>query len=185
MKNSVASLALCRFFQILPLGIWIGGLAFFGAVVAPVIAKRLGLLYELVAPFLGRFGTVTLALGVLMLLGWALERNVSTHIGGKKLWAVQGACMAAMLGIALFLHFALMPPITKLQPVIYQQQKAAGRLELSAREARGQLQTPEFTEFDRLHHIYNTGARLCLFLGLASLAIFCWRVSLKPENYSK
>jgi hypothetical protein len=182
MKNSVALAALCRLFQILPLGIWIGGLAFFGAVVAPLIAKRLGLLYELVAPFLSRFGVIILVCGVLMLLGWLGERYVSTHVGSKKLWSAQGACMAGMLGIALFLHFALMPPILKLQPAVYEQQKLAGRLELSAREARGKLQTPEFTQFDRLHQSYNTGARLCLLLGIFSLGLFCWRVSLPKNN---
>ncbi len=158
-------LTIARVFVLLALALWIGGLGFFGALAAPAmfkIARAAGqgeLAPQMVALMLSRFGYVTYACSVLLLLGWLVEQingAVSDRVD-RIWWWIQGASSLAMLGIALYLNQVLMPQIQGLQTKLGDPASKA--------------------VFDAAHARYSSVAAVGLYLGLLVLIALVWRIS--------
>jgi hypothetical protein len=185
-------LSLSRFLTVLGAGAWIGGLAFFGAVAAPIISRTdRSLLFVLVAPMLGRFATVTYVCGALMLLGWLGERYLANGVTRRNApwWWLQGVGTVAMLAIALYLGQVLMPQIKELQRDLKKPASIIGMLEDRLLKNRGDRDgsSENKNAFDAAHERYTQLAQATLFLGLGTLFVFCWRIcgrTLEPGQES-
>jgi uncharacterized membrane protein len=179
-------LTLARFFALLSLSLWLGGLFFFGALAAPAMfkisrANQVGeLAPQMVSLMLGRFGFITYACGALLLLSWIGEKLLGGVRNGRSqtLWWVQGACSAAMLGIAIYLGTVLMPQIQKMQPQILASVPAASaQSTLKSNPISAQTKT----RFDALHQGYSGWAMVTVYLGLATLLSIAWRSALDRD----
>jgi putative copper export protein len=180
-------LSVARLFTVLGAGMWIGGLAFFGAVAAPIISRvDRSLLFVLIAPMLSRFSVVTYVCGGLMLLGWLMERYVARGVARRCLpvWWAQGACTVVMLTIALYLGQVLMPQIKELQRDLRKPSTIIGLLEDRLLKKRGDAAGESRTEFDLAHNRYSQMSQVTVYLGLATLFLFCWRVSRRDDDLS-
>jgi len=196
-------LTTARFFCFFSLAIWLGGLVFFGAIAIPA-AKSFdrALVPLMVGAMLARFTPVLYICGALLLIGWGLERVARGMMDNRnrKLWMAQGACSTLMLAIALYLGLALMPSLQA-------SQRAAGGGD-AARQAMAQASTAQSagletrksivipllspvagaakTRFDAQHKRYTQLTMVSVWLGLATLALLCARLSraLPPHEYS-
>ncbi|HEX8237435.1 MAG TPA: DUF4149 domain-containing protein [Abditibacteriaceae bacterium] len=178
-------LAVARLFTVLGAGMWIGGLAFFGAVAAPIISRvDRSLLFVLVAPMLSRFSVVTYVCGGLMLLGWLMERYAARGVArrSRPAWWAQGACTVVMLTIALYLGQVLMPQIKDLQRDLRKPSTIIGLLQDRLLKKRGDAAGEPKTSFDLAHNRYSQMSQVTVYLGLATLFLFCWRVSRRDER---
>ena len=153
-------LALSRWLVSLALCLWIGGLAFFGAIAAPAmfrVARAAGqgaLAPQMVAAMLARFGVILIACGLILLLGWVVERR-AVEFGDRReraWWWAQGAASLLMLGVALYLHTVLMPRIQAMQAPVLSGGDASVR-----------------AAFDVAHRSYGSLASLSLYAGLLVL----------------
>lgn len=159
----------------LALSLWIGGMAFFGIMAAPVmfrLARQSSapqLAPQMVGAMLTRFGFVTTACALLMLIGWFVDGLLS-KTRGQKLWKVQGVLSLICLGFSLYLNNVLLPQTQAQQAEI---------LPIFARDARGETLTPQEiatrAAFDSGHHAYQRLASINLYLLLAILVIISAR----------
>ncbi len=173
-------LTLIRFVCALSIALWVGGLAFFGIMAAPVLfhPERSGiprapdtaiLAPQMVSAMLTRFGTLTTLCAVALLVGvlldGALSRTFSTRI-----WRFQTVLCALCLTIGIFLNSVLLPQTRRDQAEI---------LPLIARAERGEklsaAQTQRRAAFDAGHTGYQRLASLNLYLLLAILFILLAR----------
>jgi hypothetical protein len=180
-------LSIARLMTVLGAGMWIGGLAFFGAVAAPIISRvDRSLLFVLVAPMLSRFSVVTYVCGGLMLLGWLMERYVANGVPrrSRPSWWAQGAFTVVMLSIALYLGQVLMPQIKELQRDLRKPSTIIGLLGDRLLKKRGDAAVESRTDFDLAHNRYSQMSQVTVYLGLATLFLFCWRVSRRDESAS-
>jgi uncharacterized membrane protein len=153
--------AIARFFSLLGLVIWLGGL-FFVAIGAPAmfrVSREIG--PQMVGAALGAFTPVTYVCAVLALGGWLFDRTDKTY-PAAKLWRLQGVCLAAMLVVAFYAGTAVMPEMQRLQPAVVAS-AAAGRTD----ETRA--------NFDTLHKRYRAVTSTIVLLGLLSLGCFAAR----------
>jgi hypothetical protein len=153
-------MALVRWLVSLALCLWIGGLAFFGIFAAPAmfrVARAAGegsLAPQMVSAMLARFGVVLIVCAVVLVLGWGVERR-EVYFGQARerlWWWAQGAASALMMGVALYLHLALMPRIQALQSSVLGEGSEQSR-----------------AVFDVAHRAYGSLASLSLYAGLLVL----------------
>lgn len=198
MQNDqrVWPVAAARFATLLGLGVWLGGIAFAGAV-APLlfrVARENGV--EAVAPqmfgaMLARFGFITLVCAVLMLGGWLAEAKASRAPlslwpqRARKLWMIQGVLTLSMLAVAIYLSIALLPRMNVLQREFLPQfRQGAMSQPLIGRD----LTIPKLDnsaprqEFERGHVNSTRLTMLCFWLGVATLACFSARSILPRAN---
>lgn len=174
------ALIAARFVTILSLSLWVGGLAFFGIMAAPVlfrVTRQNGvatLAPQMVGEMLTRFGVLTTICGFVLLLGWALDGALS-RATKSRLWRAQGAISWLCLGFSLYLNSVLLPQTRREQAEI---------LPLIARAERGQTLSPDETQkraaFDAGHKKYQRLASLNIYLLLALLAIITARGATRP-----
>ena len=167
---SVFFSAMARGVVLLAIGLWAGGLLFFGAVTAPLMfrAARASAAPELapilVGQMLSRFTFLTYACGALMLLGWLLDGWLARD--RRALWWAQGALTTICLALALYLGAAILPHTVAQQGEI---------VPLFVKDARGQTLTPaEQTRraaFDDEHHQYEKLGSLNVYLLIAVLGL--------------
>ncbi len=170
-------LVMARFVTTLGVALWLGGMAFFGAVAAPVIfpmsrkAGMLDLAPRMAAVMLGRFSKLTLVCAALMCLGWLAEGWVARPLNeARRLWIGQGTVTAACLALAIYLGGILLPQTEASQAAI---------LPIIMRAERGEVLTPPETAqraaFDREHQRYKSLASLNLCFLLVVLFLLSWR----------
>lgn len=184
-----------RFVTLLGLGIWLGGIAFAGAV-APLlfrVARENGV--EAVAPqmfgaMLARFGFITLICALLMLGGWLGETRASRAPlslwpqRARSLWIAQGILTMVMLAVALYLSLGLLPRMNTLQREFLPQFRQGAASQTSANR---DLTIPKLDnsaprqEFERGHVNSTRLTMLCFWLGIATLACFSAR-SILPRT---
>ena len=178
-------LAGARFLTLLGLAVWLGGLAFMGAVAAPAIfgvSRALG--PQAVGAMLARFTPMMYGCGALMLLGWALERlrRGEIHSGNERLWWAQGIGTLAMLIITLYLGRAVTPEINATQPlrspVAARTQGAPPRTTATAPQAKALK-----ARFDVAHKRYTQLTKVTVLLGMATLLLLCLRLSVPRSDY--
>lgn len=178
-RGKFTLLIVARFLGLLGLGLWLGGLAFFGAMAAPAmfkISRAAGvgeLAPQMVGVMLARFNSVMYACGVFLLLAWLVEPLCGAVRAGasRTLWWIQGLCSIAMLAIAIYLGTVLMPQLTRLQRDVRPSTTTATR-QANAAKAR----------FDALHTGYSGWAAVTLYLGLAALLTTTWRFTINYER---
>jgi hypothetical protein len=135
---------------------------------------------------LSRFSVVTYVCGGLMLLGWLMERYVANGVPrrSRPSWWAQGAFTVAMLSIALYLGQVLMPQIKELQRDLRKPSTIIGLLGDRLLKKRGDAAVESRTDFDLAHNRYSQMSQVTVYLGLATLFLFCWRVSRRDESAS-
>lgn len=185
-----AVLIIVRSLTALSLALWIGGMAFFGIMAAPVLfhPEKSGiarppdtatLAPQLVSAMLTRFGTLTTLCAILILL-CALIDGALTRDFKNRLWRAQTALSVVCLGFSLGLNGVLLPQTKREQAQI---------LPLIARTSRGETLSPiEKTRraaFDAGHGAYQRLATFNLYLLLAMLVILMARGAGVPKSASK
>ena len=163
-----------RGLALLAVGIWIGGLTFFGAVAAPLLfrAARVSAAPELapilVGQMLGRFTFVTFICGALMLIGWFLDGAVTRD--RRWLWWAQGIVTTICLTLAIYLGAVILPRTVAQQNVI---------VPLFVKNARKQPLTPaekaQRVAFDIGHQDYQKIASVNVYLLIALLGLIVAR----------
>lgn len=179
-RGKFALVIATRFLGLLGLGIWLGGLAFFGAMAAPAmfkISRAAGvgeLAPQMVGVMLSRFNYVMYGCGVLLLLSWLIEPLCGAVRDGasRTLWWIQGACSIAMLAIAIYLGTVMMPQLTRLQSQVKPGATTVNARPGSAAKAR----------FDNLHGGYSGLAAVTIYLGFAALLATTWRFTINYER---
>lgn len=182
-SHSVRSgLILTRFVAALCIVLWVGGLAFFGIMAAPVLfhPERSGiprapdtatLAPQMVSAMLTRFGTLTTLCAVVLLVCILLDGALSQSTRTWK-WRTQATLSLLCLGIGLFLNRVLLPQTVRDQARI---------LPLIARASRGETlsaaETQRRATFDTGHTGYQRLASFNLYLLLAILLLIVARAS--------
>ena len=172
-----------RFLTLAALALWLGGIIFLGAIAAPAIfqvARGHGVAElgpRMVGAMVARFNGLTYGLGLLLLAGWGIEHwlRAVRHGYPRKLWWLQGACSAAMLGIALYLGFVLMPRLNRLQEQLPVPQIRAARAPASR-----PVSSATKSEFNRAHRSYTDLTMLVFWLGMGTLLSLALRTA-PPE----
>ena len=181
--SSVSTLfsGLARGLTLLAIGLWVGGMAFFGAVAAPLMFRMARestapeLAPLLVGAMLGRFTWVTYACAGLMLVGWLADGWLTRD--RRWLWWAQGALTTVCLGFALYLGAVILPRTVADQSTI---------VPLFAKDARGQKLTPAEQKaraaFDVGHTQYQKLGALSVYLLLGTLAIVVARTRVASSS---
>jgi hypothetical protein len=109
-------LGLARTLVALGLGVWIGGLAFFGAITAAIMfpmTKKAGvpaLAPQMVGPMLSRFAIVCVVCSVLIIAGWLIDGALSKR---GLWWRIQGALTLVAVALGTYLNFGLLPAVER------------------------------------------------------------------------
>ncbi len=168
---------MARAVALLGIGIWVGGMTFFGAVTAPLMfrAARASAAPELapilVGQMLGRFTYVTYICGALMLLGWLIDGLIMRD--HRWLWQIQGLFTIVCVGLAIFLGTAILPRTIAQQGAI---------VPLFVKDARHQSLTPaekaRRAAFDVGHEDYQKlgAANVYILIGLLCIIVARTRV---------
>lgn len=184
-----------RFFSLLSLTIWIGGLTMIG-LAAPAIFKLNRLIGpRAVSAMLERFSPVTLICGVVLLGCWLAERRLAESSTRSRALNVQGACIFGMLLLGSYLALIAAPRIVQLQPPLEQTilktesvrnngVQSINPTEITIRA--GQFASPQArAEFRKLHGIYGGLTSLVVSLGIIVLAIYAARPVDKLHPFSE
>lgn len=161
----------------LTIGVWLGGLAFFGIVTAPFLFRIARAEHvpeiapQMVTAMLGRFTYFTYACTVLLFLVWLIDGGLTGVKGAlRRWWMVQGAGTVLAGVLALYLGTALFPRIVSGQAAVVPIfRKAEMKQPLSPREEAIRA------EFDAGHKGYNRLASLSLWLLVGTLVAFSAR----------
>lgn len=190
-------LKMARFFSLLSLAVWIGGLAMIGLAAPAIFGLNRLIGPRAVAAMLERFSPITLICGVVLLACWFVEWRVSkaqssTRIAKSRALTIQGVCIAGMVLLGSYLALVAEPRIRQLQPPLQQTvlrtEKVVGRNGTASINPTkvtvetGQFASPEARqEFRKLHGLYGGLTSLVVFMGVVVLAISAARsVSAKP-----
>jgi len=150
------------------LGIWVGGMATLGVIVAPTVFKVLHSRLEAGTVFGGilhRFGMLQIGLAVVCLVSLVMLRlsgGLSTRTAALRIGAI-----GVMLVLVLVSQFYLAPEIVlERESIVAFDSVPAG--------------TPQKARFDRLHRLSVQAASATLLLGLG---VLLWSTStLKPRD---
>jgi len=173
-------LGLSRTLVALSLGVWIGGLAFFGAITAAVMfpmtraAGHPELAPLMVGPMLSRFALVCIVCSVVLVLGWLLDGALSRR---ALWWRVQGALTLMAVALGAYLNFALLPQVERDQSVV---------VPLYVRSLKEKLPPAEEqlkAHFDAGHQNFNRLAGINIWLLVGALA--CLMARSLPEEKSR
>ena len=182
MNSKVAFFSgLTRGVTLLSVGIWVGGMAFFGAVTAPLMfrAARASAAPELapilVGQMLGRFTFITYICGALMLLGWLLDGLMTRD--RRWLWWAQGAITTICVALAIYLGAVILPRTVAQQEAI---------VPLFVKDARGQTLTPteqaQRKAFDVGHEAYQKLGSINVYLLVALLGLIVARTRVATDK---
>lgn len=175
-----AAIIAARFLTALCASLWIGGMAFFGIMAAPVLfhpersgiaraANTATLAPQMVSAMLTRFGTLTTILGALLIL-FALLDGVFSRATKNRMWRAQIMVSSLCLGFSLYLNGVLLPQTRSAQAEILPLIARAERVEtLSSREKAQRL------AFDKGHSGYQKLATINLYLLMAVLLLLVAR----------
>ena len=162
--------ALARGLTLLAIGIWVGGLTFFGAVTAPLMfrAARASAAPELapilVGQMLGRFTFITYACSALLLLGWLFDGLLTRD--RRPLWWAQGIVTTVCVTLAVYLGAAILPRTVAQQDAIVPLFVKDARKQPLTRAEQAQRQA-----FDIGHEAYQKLGSINVYLLIALLAI--------------
>ncbi len=182
-----------RWMTTLALGLWLGGIVFLGAVSAPAIFKFCRahnveiLAPQIVGALVARFAPLSLVFGAALLFAWIIEGLLARPANrARRLWLAQGVCVAAMLGLALYLNFGALPELVREQGAVIRESMASGTpLGAASGAVPGVVKSAARRHFDTLHENYTRLTMVIVWLGLAALLSFVWRLSLPAgENRS-
>ncbi|RYG70074.1 DUF4149 domain-containing protein [bacterium] len=179
-----------RFLVSLALSLWIGGMAFFGIMAAPVLfhpeksgiprsADTAIIAPQMVSAMLTRFGTLTGICAIVLLLGWIID-GFLTKSQKKKSWQIQGVLTLICLTLSQYLNGTLLPKTRAEQSVI---------LPIIARADRGEklseADQARRAAFDTGHKSYQRLASINLYLLMAVLIILLGRPLAPAQDSSQ
>lgn len=155
-----------RYLMLLALVVWLGGIIFFGAVMAPVLFSVLPnteLAGNVVAPSLKILHAIGLTAGVIFLANFFLNPRRLTANRFTRLVPILVLLMLALTAIS---QFYVIPKMERLRPQI------AGNTYTSPLPDREKEAQAARQEFDSLHHWSTRLESAVLILGLVALFYF-------------
>ena len=171
------ALTLTRTLVALALGLWIGGMAFFGAVAAPVLfrdarAHRVADMAPImVGDMLHRFSFVTAACSVILFLGWLADALLSRPTGLRRAcWWAQGGLSGVCVLLGLYLGLVLLPAVQRGQASVL-----PAFLKKESGQALDATEVKVMGEFDRGHKMYQQVAVVNLWLAVSVLVCLMGR----------
>lgn len=150
-------MTLLRFLMLLALVVWIGGIFYFAAVLAPTVFSVLptrALAGAVVSRSLTALHYIGIASGVVFLIASMLYARIST--GSAEPLAARHLLVFVMLLITLYAQFGLGARMLRLRD-------SMGQIDLIAKD------DPRRVEFNRLHHWSTRLEGTVFFLGLGVL----------------
>lgn len=160
---------------LLALAIWVGGLLFFGAVVAPIAFGTLMPMFQDPSVGIGVAGTMVRssllhlhAIGMvcgIALLVLAIAERVTRAT--RRSIAPQLVLIAAMVGLTAYSQYSVIPRMETL------------RIQAGAAMADPASTNPVRVDFDRLHHLSTTLEGIVLVCGLGLIVLYA-----RPEPTS-
>ncbi|MEO6966804.1 MAG: DUF4149 domain-containing protein [Acidobacteriaceae bacterium] len=165
---------LLRSLILLALAVWVGGMVFFGAVLAPVVfgsvmpmvpdpALGLHVAGTMVRISLLRLHDIGLLCGILLLVLCIVERVTGTT---RRSILPQMTLLAIMLGLTAYSQYSVIPRMESLR--------------IQAGSAMGSASfTPPRVEFDHLHHLTTALEEAVLLCGLGLIVLYA-----RPETVS-
>ncbi|RYX84531.1 DUF4149 domain-containing protein [bacterium] len=162
-------LGFARTLVALAMGLWIGGLIFFGAITAAIMFRMTreagvpDMAPKMVGPMLSRFAIICAVCSVILIAGWVVDGVLSKR---SLWWRIQGGLTVIVIALGAYLNFGLLPTVERDQTAV---------LPLYVRSLSKNPQfTPAETElkarFDDGHHRYNRLAVINMWLLVAALA---------------
>lgn len=159
---------LLRSLILLCLAVWVGGLLFFGAVVAPVAfrtiipmfpdaAAGLHVAGTMVRESLLRLHTIGLVCGVILLLLAIIERTARLT---RRSIAPQLVLLVAMLGLTAYSQFSVIPRMDSL------------RIQAGAAMGNPAASDPAKVDFNRLHGLSTRLEGIVLLCGLGLIVLY-------------
>ncbi len=159
---------LVRSLILLGLVVWVGGLLFFGAVVAPVAfgsvmpmfpdpATGLHVAGTMVRESLMRLHDIGLVCGVILLLLVVIERTARTT---RRSIAPQLVLLAAMLGLTAYSQFSVIPRMDSL------------RIQAGAAMDNPSARDPAKVDFKRLHGLSTRLDGIVFLCGLGLIVLY-------------
>jgi hypothetical protein len=184
VNSRLWALTALRTLNLLAVGLWIGGLAFFGIFAAKPLfetTKDHGLpelAPILVGQMLGRFNGATYVCAVLLFGCWLVDGMLTRSAGqARRWWFAQGAASVGCLILALYLGLVLLPYTVEQQKTILPLfRKRALEDGLSVEEKL------TMAKFDVGHHLYTLLSQINLWLLVAVLVTFCARTALESRR---
>lgn len=167
MNVSPRGRAVARFFYLLALIVWLGGLCFVG-IAAPAIAKVAetvaastpAIARQMIGAMLVAFTPVGYVCALLALAGWYFDAPTAGR--SSKQWRIQGGAIAAMLVLALAAGQVILSKMLNLQPTVLSS--------LASHQV-----TEATSQFKALHGQYGALTGLVMLFGLVSLGCFAAR----------
>ncbi len=197
-RSSSRALGLARFFALLSLTIWIGGLTLIG-IAAPAIFKINRVLGpRIIGAILETLGPVSLVCAIVLFAAWlwenALVKSSTRSVALRRSLRAQGFCSIIMLLFAAYLALVAEPRIRALQPPL--QQTVLASENVAASDGTSSINPTKMTiqaghyaspqdraEFRKLHGIYGGLTTVIVLLGVINLALLAMR-SMAPIEYS-
>ena len=152
-------MSLLRFLAILALALWVGGIFFFAAVLAPTVFGVLptrALAGVVVSHSLAALHWIGLVCGVVFLIASML--HAKRHDGSAEPLAARHVLVVLMLAITLYSQFGLGKRMLRLRDEM-------GTIDLVAKD------DPRRVEFNRMHHWSTRLEGAVFFFGVG--ALFC------------
>ncbi|BCM90762.1 hypothetical protein IAD21_02622 [Abditibacteriota bacterium] len=116
-------LGLTRTLVALGLGLWIGGLVFFGAITAAIMFRMTreagvaDMAPRMVGPMLSRFAIVCTVCSFILVGGWLLD-GILTLTTRALWWRLQGGLTVIAVSLGAYLNFGLLPTVERDQPAV-------------------------------------------------------------------
>ncbi len=162
-------LGLTRTLVALSFGLWIGGLAFFGAITAAIMfrmTREAGvpqMAPQMVGPMLSRFAIICTVCSVVLVGGWLLDGALSQR---TKWWRAQGVLTLVAVALGAYLNFALLPTVERDQGAVLPLYVRSLQSPSSLSPAETQLKA----RFDAGHQRFNRLAGINIWLLVGALA---------------
>lgn len=169
-----------RLMMALALSVWIGGLAFFGIVTAPIIFKMTRengvseLAPQMVGLMLTRFGAICAICAAILVATWLLDGTLNRP---NRVWKIQGAFLVLALALGAYLNFSFLPQTIRDQKAVL----PIMALE-SAKTPLSASQKAIKARFDAGHQGFSRLARLNLWLLVCVLALLLARTLPQGEK---
>jgi hypothetical protein len=165
-----------RYLMLLALVVWLGGIIFFGAVMAPVLFNVLPsteLAGNVIAPSLKILHAIGLTAGVIFLVNFFL---IPRRVAGNRFARLIPIFILVMLALTAISQFYVMPRMENLRPQMAGYTYATRLPDLERQSAAARH------DFDSLHHWSTRIESTVLILGLFALAYFVDSDSVTTKN---
>ncbi|RYG57778.1 DUF4149 domain-containing protein [bacterium] len=175
-------LGLTRTLVALGMGLWIGGLAFFGAITAAIMFRMTreagipDMAPKMVGPMLSRFAIICTVCSVILVVGWLIDGLLTKR---ALWWRLQGGLTVIAVTLGAYLNFGLLPVVERDQTAVLPLYVRSISAASSLTPAEAQLKA----RFDAGHERFNRLAGINIWLLVGALA--CLMARSLPEEVGR